>query len=64
MKSPNRNTVFKLNQLPNIGKSISADLEKIGITHPKQLIGKNAYKLHKSLCDKLEQKQKLKFLKK
>ena len=50
MKSPDRKTVSKLDKLPNIGPKISADLELIGINHPKQLIGKNPFKLHEKLC--------------
>ena len=50
MKNPDRKTVLKLDELPNIGSAISADLELIGINHPKQLIGKNPFKLHEELC--------------
>ena len=57
MKTPNRKTVSKMSDLPNIGKAISADLEKIGLTHPKQLIGKDAYELYKLLCAKLGGRQ-------
>ena len=57
MKSPDRNTVSKMSDLPNIGKAISADLEKIDLTHPKQLIGKDAYELHKLLCAELGWRQ-------
>ena len=53
MKTPNRNTVSRLDALPNIGVAISADLQKIGIHHPKQLIGQDAYELHAELCKKL-----------
>jgi hypothetical protein len=53
MKSPDRTTVSKMSDLPNIGKAISAYLERIGLTHPKQLIGKDAYELHKLLCSEL-----------
>lgn len=42
-----------MTDLPNIGKAISADLERIGLTDPKQLIGKDAYELHKLLCAEL-----------
>jgi hypothetical protein len=42
MKNPDRNTVSKLDALPNIGKTISKDLELIGIDHPKKLVGKSA----------------------
>lgn len=50
MKSADPSSISKMTDLPNIGKAISADLEKIGLTHPKQLIGKDAYELHKLLC--------------
>ncbi|MBL4892473.1 MAG: hypothetical protein JKX91_11775 [Rhizobiaceae bacterium] len=50
MKSPDRNTVKKLSDLPNIGKAISADLELINITNPKQLVGCDAFHLHADLC--------------
>jgi len=40
MKSPDRNSVSKLDALPNIGMVISADLISIGINEPKNLIGK------------------------
>lgn len=53
MKSPDRETVTKLDELPNIGKAISADLQLINITHPKQLIGRDAYQLHSELCTAL-----------
>ncbi len=57
MKSPDINTVSKMTDLPNIGKAISADLERIGLTDPKQLIGKDAYELHKQLSEKLRRRQ-------
>jgi len=49
MKNPNRQTVTELTDLPNIGKAIAGDLRTIGITHPQDLIGKNAYDLHSEL---------------
>lgn len=57
MKSPNRKTVSKMTDLPNIGKAISADLKRIGLTDPQELIGKDAYELHKQLCAKLGWRQ-------
>lgn len=50
MKNPNRQTVTKLTDLPNIGKAIAGDLRLINIQYPQDLIGKNAYKLHDELC--------------
>jgi hypothetical protein len=51
MKNPDRSTVSRLRDLPNIGPSIEGDLHLIGIDHPKKLIGKNAYRLYDRLCD-------------
>ena len=50
MKNPNRKTVTKLTDLPNIGKAIAGDLRLINIQHPQHLIGKNAYQLYDKLC--------------
>ena len=50
MKSPNRQTVTELTDLPNIGKAIANDLRLLNIQHPQDLIGKNAYHLHDDLC--------------
>jgi len=50
MKKPDRLTVSELTDLPNIGKAIAGDLRMVGIQHPKDLIGKDAYKLHDKLC--------------
>jgi hypothetical protein len=50
MKNPDRKTVAKLRQLPNIGKAMAGDLHLIGIHHPSELIGKNAFVLFENLC--------------
>jgi hypothetical protein len=50
MKNPNRQTVSKLIDLPNIGKAIANDLRSLNIHHPQDLIGKDAYRLHEELC--------------
>ena len=50
MKTPNRKTVSELEDLPNIGKAMAKDLQLLGIYHPKQLIGIDAYQLHSELC--------------
>ncbi|WP_456380219.1 helix-hairpin-helix domain-containing protein [Thiolapillus sp.] len=39
-----------LEQLPNIGKAMAADLHLIGIDHPDQLSGKDAFALYDRLC--------------
>jgi hypothetical protein len=39
-----------LEQLPNIGPALAADLRLIGIQHPAQLRGRDAFVLYQSLC--------------
>ena len=39
-----------LEQLPNIGPALAADLRRIGIHHPHQLAGRDAYALYQALC--------------
>jgi len=56
MKNPNRATVSKLEALPNIGKSISADLNLIGINHPQQLIDQDPIKMYQALSAAKNQK--------
>ena len=50
MKNPDRNTISRLDALPNIGKAIAKDLELIGIEHPQKLVGKNPFVLYNKLC--------------
>jgi len=57
MKSPDRQTVSRLEALPNIGKSIANDLRLIGIDHPKKLIGKDPFELYEKLCTKTGKRQ-------
>lgn len=40
-----------LQQLPNIGPSMVAALQQLGIHHCTDLVGKNPYALHRRLCD-------------
>ena len=39
-----------LEQLPNIGPALAADLRLIGIQEPKDLRGKDAFVLYQRLC--------------
>ena len=39
-----------LEQLPNIGPAIAADLRRIGIRAPQDLRGKDAFVLYQRLC--------------
>ncbi len=53
IKSPKASTAAEcqaLEQLPNIGAALAADLRLIGIQHPKELRGKDAFVLYQKLC--------------
>jgi hypothetical protein len=39
-----------LEQLPNIGPAMAADLRAIGIRHPQELASRDAYALYRALC--------------
>jgi len=46
-----------LEQLPNIGPSLAADLRSIGIVHPKELAHRDAFVLYQALCAKTGKRQ-------
>ncbi|NOX76165.1 MAG: mitomycin resistance protein [Gammaproteobacteria bacterium] len=50
MKNPDRETISRLEELPNIGKAAACDLQLVGIEHPKELLGKDAFELYEVLC--------------
>ncbi len=50
MKNPNRETISRLKELPNIGKTMAKNLQIIGIEKPKELIGKEPMHLYEKLC--------------
>ena len=59
IKSPKAASVDecqRLEQLPNIGPAIAADLRLIGIERPADLCGKDAYVLYRQLCEKTGQR--------
>lgn len=39
-----------LEQLPNIGPSLAGDLRLLGIKHPTELAGRDAFALYRALC--------------
>ena len=45
-----RESVRALTDLPNIGPAMSRDLERIGISTPQQLVGKDPLKMYRRLC--------------
>lgn len=40
----------RLEQLPNVGPSLAADLRRIGVARPSDLVGRDAAELYDSLC--------------
>ena len=56
MKNPNRETVSKLDDLPNIGKKMAHYLVLAGIDTPQSLIGKDAFEIYDKLCQKTGKK--------
>ena len=40
----------RLEQLPNVGPAIAADLRRIGVRHPRELATRDAFELYQALC--------------
>jgi len=40
-----------LEQLPNVGPALAADLRLIGIRHPRELEGQDPFVLYRRLCE-------------
>ncbi len=40
----------QLEQLPNIGPAMAADLRALGIVHPRELASRDAFVLYQALC--------------
>lgn len=60
IKSPKAATAAEckaLEQLPNIGPALAADLRLIGIHSPHELRGKDAFVLYQKLCAATGQRQ-------
>ncbi|MDP1901696.1 MAG: helix-hairpin-helix domain-containing protein [Rubrivivax sp.] len=47
----------QLEQLPNIGPSIAADLRLLGVLHPAELAQQDAFALYRRLCDATGKRQ-------
>lgn len=46
-----------LEQLPNIGASLAADLRSIGVAHPRELASRDAFELYAELCRRSGKRQ-------
>ncbi|MFY9514024.1 MAG: helix-hairpin-helix domain-containing protein [Rubrivivax sp.] len=47
----------RLEQLPNIGPSLAADLRLLGVQHPRELADKDAWQLYRALCSATGKRQ-------
>ena len=52
-----RDHLVALTDLPNIGKAMAEDLQRIGIHEPHQLVGKDPFELYATLCEKTASRQ-------
>ena len=50
VKVASRTEITDLQQIPNIGPSIAANLRLIGISSPQDLLGKDPYVMYEELC--------------
>jgi hypothetical protein len=46
-----------LEQLPNIGPALAADLRSIGVAHPRELAARDAFVLYQALCARSGKRQ-------
>ena len=51
-----RADIKSLQEIPNVGEAIENDFIIIGVNSPKQLIGKDPYKMYNELCNATNQK--------
>ena len=42
---------MRLEDIPNIGPSLAADLRRLGIVHPRELRGRRPIALYQALCE-------------
>ena len=47
---PAPESMSALEELPNVGPSLAADLRFAGIEHPRDLVGQDPYSLYDALC--------------
>jgi len=40
----------RLEQVPNVGPSLAADLRRVGVKRPADLVGRNGFELYDRLC--------------
>jgi hypothetical protein len=48
----NREKCTRLEEIPNVGPSSAEDLHLVGVSHPRDLIGRDPYQMYEELCRK------------
>ena len=48
--------VATLEDIPNVGPAVAADLRRLGITAPADLLGRDPYALYEGLCERTGQR--------
>ncbi len=51
MTASRRTEITHLQQIPNVGPSISANLRLIGVSSPLDLLGRDPYEMYDALCE-------------
>ena len=49
-KPPTHAGLTRLEQLPNVGPAVAADLRLLGIARPQDLLGRDPYAMYEGLC--------------
>src|SRR5436190_17801244 len=49
-RSADRHDCSRLEDIPNVGPAVAADLRLLGITTPRELVGRDPYALFDDLC--------------
>lgn len=47
-----RERCTRLEDIPNVGPSLAEDLRLVGVSHPRDLIGRDPYQIYEELCCK------------
>jgi hypothetical protein len=55
-KSAARTAFTELEQLPNVGPAVAADIRFLGVARPEDLIGRDPYAMFDELCRVTEQR--------
>jgi hypothetical protein len=55
-KHGDRSQFTELEQVPNVGPAIAADLRLLGVARPQDLLGRDPYTMYEELCRKTKQR--------